>query len=236
MRQNMVGNRKVGLWTGWLLWPLLAGGCAIEPDSEPDDDAPACPQPARTFRVDDVTSPADAMVGVDLDDDGAVDDRAGDLMRTLFQTYSLRDIEEAWHERLVARLAERTTWTIELPGCAADPVTEPTVPLGALADLGGDADDGWHDVEPLVLHVVDRGDELDAVIAGGLVEGYQETLADSILPFLNAIDTAWTDSLDHDGDGTITREELLTDPAFEIFLRPDLGTSLSFALAIHAHS
>lgn len=221
---------------GWLLWPLLAGGCAIEPDSEPDDDAPACAEPARTFRVDDVASPAAGMVGVDLDGDGSVDDRAGDLMRTLFHTYSLRDIEAAWHERLIERLAERTAWTIELPGCSTDAQMDPSVPLGALADLGGDADDGWHPVDPLELHVSIDGDELTGVVAGGLADGYQDTLADAILPFLNAIDTAWTDGLDADGDGNITREELLTDPAFEIFLRPDLGTSLSFALAIHAQS
>jgi hypothetical protein len=214
---------------------LLAGGCAASPDADPVPD-PGCQEPTRTFRIDGVDSPADARVGVDLDGDGAVDDRAGDLIRTLFATYAEHGVVASWREQLAQRLADRTAWTIDVPGCQAAPTTAAEVPLGALADLtGAVADDGWHPVAPLALQVSVDGDELTAVIAGGLLDGYQAVIATSLLPFLDGIHTAWTATLDTDGDGAIELEELLSNPAFQLFVAPDLeGGSLSFGLSVHA--
>ena len=247
MRHFNIVNQVLGVCCGWLLLPLLTA-CAVENDTADDENDPSCGEPANTFRIVSIASPADAEVGVDLDRDGAIDDRAGDLIRTFFHTYASQEVEEAWQSQIDARLADRTAWYLSVPGCERGRVLDATLPdglpLGALADFTGEAGDGWHGIEPLAIDVNVDGTELEGTIAGGLAPGYQEVIAESLIPFLNgllAVDASpWAEQLDTDGDG-VEVSEILASSAFKIFTAPDLDTdgdgepdALSFAISVRA--
>lgn len=201
-------------------WPLLLplAACAAPAEAPPDA---AAPEPASAYRIERIEAPETARpVGVDHDGDGDRDNQAAMILRAVFAIYDGDVLAEAWEERLAARLAA-LDWRVA-PG-ALDPV-----PLGALADLGAGAPDGWHPVVDLRLD----GD----VLSGALAPGYERVIAEAFAPFVTALHadgaSRWGEAADRDGDGVITADELMADLVFQTITRADQDGALSFAFRV----
>ncbi len=236
-----------------LLTAAALAGCDDSPP--PDGVEPlSCDTPTSTrYRVDRVTMPRSGSesedLAFDLDGDGTLDNMAGNIFSALLQVYPDRQLDAAWQAQLDARLAGPLVWTIEIERCPAGDtratLVDGAVPLGALADFTGAADDDWHDVSHVELDLDVGVDEVDGRLGVVLTPAYELVLARAFAPFvqslLDAGETEWGVAVDVDRDGQIEVAELVADTYFRTLTRADVdadadGTneSLSMGLGIHA--
>lgn len=232
--------RRLALPTALLAASTLVG-CAEEPPPA-DTVAPlSCDIPRSTiYRVDQLRIPTSSVeadrVGVDLDGDGTIDDQLAGLFRVVADAYADRGVVEAWQARLDARLDALTSVLIQHESCPAGDerftLIGGELPLGALGDFSGGADEGWSPLEDIGIAITASSQDGDGAVSGtltgALVAGYEPTMAEAFLPFvqglLDAGETEWGGMVDTDGDGVITVGELLEDDVFEVLTRADLDT------------
>ncbi len=229
--------RLLPLPTALLAASALAG-CAEEPPPA-DTVAPlSCDIPRSTiYRVDQLRIPATAseadQIGVDLDGDGSTDNQIAKIFSVVSLAYADRDVAGAWQARLDARLDTWLAVLVQREACPAGDerltVIGGELPLGALSDFSGGADEGWAPVDNLRVTIeADVDGVLSGRLAATLPPGYDATMAEAFAPFVQALldagDTEWGRQVDIDGDGTITVAEMIDDSLFVTLTHPDVDT------------
>lgn len=222
---------------------------AADDRPDPADPLTCTDASSRRFAVDRVALPFDVdgeIDGLDLDGDGTIDNAGGFLLAHVLETYAEHGVATAWSAQLEARLRQ-VPWIIE--ACEdGSVVAMDRAPLGALADLRGGADDGWQPVVALAGDLDVAGDEASGVIGLGFGPSYREVIGRSFARWLDALlaagNTAWGVTIDTDGDGAVSFEELDANVLFDLMMTPDLDAlgddgvaeSISFGIEIHATS
>ncbi|MCA9676942.1 MAG: hypothetical protein KC464_18080, partial [Myxococcales bacterium] len=136
------------------------------------------------------------------------------------------------------------TGTFDAAGLTVDG-GDAIVPIGALADFTGGADDGWHPASHASLALEVDGDlTMSGLVAAAIGPGYELPIAEAFAGFVQDLydngETAWGQDVDTDGDGQITVDEMLADQVFQIMMTPDLdldddGTDESLSLGATLH-
>ncbi len=202
-----------------------------------------------SYRIDALDLPRTAQdadrVGTDLDGDRTVDNHLGNAISAVIGAF---DAEDAYLRQLDQRVAGGLDWQLELQTCPATgesraALRDDLLPLGALTDFRGGADEGWFAAELAVVEVEIVDGAIQGTVALGLPSGYAPVIARSYAPFANAQLARGQDDagFDRDGNGEITEAEVLRSELFATLTRPDLDTDgddapdlYSFGFGFHA--
>jgi hypothetical protein len=256
---GMANNSSIFLCSCVVAW-TVAGQTGCMPDATVRaSDVDACP--AQQYRVSSIEIPTSGFAAIelafDLDGDGVRDNWLG-LANALVHAWSSAFDLSA---HVDARLAGGLDWRLTIHQCDAGraasaglgaggeeaietargdraPGAAPliggtfAIPLGALSDALGTADEAWV-AAPLAqvrLEAFDAGgasavvglaigaDDLAAIVAPNLAAYFTARLAEEDSDFAAEADT--------DGDGVVTPDELLASDTARVLLAPDLDPEL----------